>query len=277
MRFEIVRDPAKIARIRKRLAERDRRLMVSRGPLIRHEMPALPEAFPRLGRVLEESAYLARFAGTHYHIASRDGRIERLLPAAEYYKFVFRAVADKRYVLEFGLDRLRELERWIQRYYGDIREPMLRTEEPSLRVVDKVYALKSELGNILFVVRGTLGTVATLMHFLYGPGAPHFTTFAAFITYLNRRPSAGAAPDQAMRDYIEEQMGWFRMLREYHDYVTHYGSIDISFYEPREGVLRTYLQDASQVHDVVAPVLAGLDSFFEFVDGHFSARITASA
>jgi hypothetical protein len=43
-----------------------------------------------------------------------------------------------------------------------------RTEQPSLRVVDKVYALKAELGNILFVVRGTLDTIATLLHFLYG-------------------------------------------------------------------------------------------------------------
>ena len=58
------------------------------------------------------------------------------------------------------------------------------------------------------------------------------------------------------------------MLREYREYVTHYGSIDISFYEARQGILR---------HDVVAPVLAGLDSFCEFVDGHFAARITGTS
>jgi hypothetical protein len=277
MRFDIVRDPAKIARIQKRLAGRDEQLTTSRGALVRYELPALPSAFPQLGRVLESSAYRAQFFGIHYHIASKDRRIERLIPAAEYYEFVFRAVADKRYVLEFGLGRLRELERWIQRYYDDIREPMLRTEQPSLRVVDKVYALKSELGNILFVARGTLDTIATLLHFLYGPSSPPFTNFAAFVNYLNKRHPAGAGPDPAMREYIEEHLEWFRMLREYHDYVTHYGSIDISFYEPQEGVLRTYLQDASQVHDVVAPVLAGLDSFCEFVDGHFSARITGRA
>jgi hypothetical protein len=277
MRFDIVRDPAKIARIQKRLADRDQQLMTSRGALVRYEMPALPNAFPRLGRILEDSAYRGHFFGIHYHIASKDGRIERLLPAADYYKFVFRAVADKRYVLEFGLGRLHELERWIQRYYDDIREPMLRTERPSLRVVDKVYALKSELGNILFVVRGTLDTIATLLHFLYGPSSRHFTNFAAFVNYLNQHHPAGGAPDPAMREYIEEHLEWFRILREYHDYVTHYGSIDISFYEPREGVLRAYLQDASQVHEVVAPVLAGLDSFCEFVDGHFSARITGTA
>jgi hypothetical protein len=277
MRFDIVRDPAKIARIQKRLAGRDQQLTTSRGALVRYELPALPSAFPQLGRILESSAYRTQIFGIHYHIASKDGRIERLIPAAEYYEFVFRAVADKRYVLELGLGRLRELERWIQRYYDDIREPMLRTERPSLRVVDKVYALKSELGNILFVARGTLDTIATLLHFLYGPGSPHFTNFAAFVNYLNKRHPAGADPDPAMREYIEEHLEWFRILREYHDYVTHYGSIDISFYEPGEGVLRTYLQDASQVHEVVAPVLAGLDSFCEFVDGHFSARIAGSS
>jgi hypothetical protein len=55
--------------------------------------------------------------------------------------------------------------------------------------------------------------------------------------------------------------------------VTQYGSIDISFCEAPEGVVRTYLQDALQVHEVVTPVLAGLDSFCEFLDGHFAARI----
>jgi hypothetical protein len=276
MRFDIVRDPAKIARIQKRLADRDQQLVTSRGGLVRYEMPALPNGFPRLSRILDSSAHRAQYFGIHYHIESRDGKIERLLPAAEYYNFVFRAVADKRYTLELGFGRLGELERWIQRYYNEIREPMLRTEQPSFRVVDKVYALKSELGNILFVVRGTLDSIATLLHFLYGPSSCHFTSFAAFVTYLNKRHAAGADADPALREYIEEHLEWFRILREYHDYVTHYGSIDISFYEPQEGVLRTYLQDALQAHEVVAPVLAGLDSLCEFVDGHFAARITGT-
>jgi hypothetical protein len=275
MRFDIVRDPAKVARIQKRLADREQRLMASRGALVRYEMPALPHAFPQLSRILESSGYRAQFFGTYYHIGSKDGKIERLLPAADYYKFVFGAVADKRYALELGLGRLRELEHWIERYYNEIREPMLRTEQPSFRVVDRVYALKSELGNILFVVRGTLDTIATLSHFLYGRDSGHFTSFVAFVNYLKQRHAAGADVDPALRDYIEEHFGWFRILREYRDYVTHYGSIDISFYELREGVLRAYLQDALQVHEVVAPVLAGLDFFCEFVDRHFAARIAA--
>ena len=275
MRFDIVSDPEKIARIRKRLADRDQQLTTSRGALVRYEMPALPNAFPRLNRVLHDSPHRARFFGIYYHIESKDGKIERLLPAFEYYRFVFSAVADKRYALELGLGRLRELEHWVQRYYHEIREPLLRAEQ-SFRVVDKVYALKSELGNVLFVVRGILDTIATLLHFLYGPSSVHFTSFATFVKYLKERHAAGADADPALRGYIQEHLGWLRTLREYRDYVTHYGSIDISFYEPQEGVLRTYLQDALQVHDVVAPVPAGLDSFCEFVDGHFAARIAGS-
>jgi hypothetical protein len=273
MRFDIVRDPAKVARIQKRLAEREQQLMTSRGALVRYEMPALPHAFPQLSRLLDGSAHLAQFFGIHYHIGSKDAKIERLIPAAEYYKFVFSAVADKRYALELGLGRLRELEHWIERYYNEIREPMLRTEQPSFRVVDKVYALKSELGNILFVARGTLDTIATLSHFLYGPSSRHFTSFAALVNYLKQRHAAGADADPALREYIEEHFEWFRILREYREYVTHYGSIDISFYELREGVLRTYLLGALQVHEVVAPVLGGVDAFCEFVDRHFAARI----
>lgn len=276
MRFDIVSDPAKIARIQKRLADRDQQQMASRGALVRYELPALPSAFPQLSRILDGSTHRAQFFGIHYRIKSRDGRIERLLPAAEYYESVFRAVADKRHALELGLGRLHELERWIQRYYFELRDPMLRTDQPSSRVMDKVYALKSELGSILFLARGTLDTVASLLHFLYGPSSAHFRSFGAFVKYLKQAHAGGADADPALREYIEGHLEWFRVLREYRDYVTHYGSIEISFYEPRQGVLRTYLQDTTQVHDVVAPVLAGLDSFCEFVDGHFAARISGT-
>jgi hypothetical protein len=276
MRIHIVTDTVKIARIQKRLAKRDRQLTTSRGALVRYQTPALPNAFPRLSRILDSSALRAEFLGIHYHIESKDRRIEQLLPAAEYYKFVFRAVADRRYALELGLGRLRELERWIQRYYHEIREPMLRTEQPSQRVLDKVYALKSELGNILVLVRGTLDSIATLLPFLYSPRSSHFGSFAAFVDHLNTRHAAGADADPALREYIEAHLEWFPILRAYHDYVTQYGSIDISFCEPREGVVRTYLLDALQVHEVVAPVLAGLDSLCEFMDGHFAARIAGT-
>ena len=80
-----------------------------------------------------------------------------------------------------------------------------------------------------------------------------------------------------MREHIAQQLAWFQTLHEYGDYVTKFGSIDITFYEPAEGVVRTYLQDALEVHEVVAPVLSGLDSFCEFVDAHFTARITGAS
>jgi hypothetical protein len=276
MRFNIVSDPAKIARIQKRLAARDRQLATSCGALVRYQAPALPNAFPQLSRILDSSARRAEFLGIHYHIQSKDRRIEQLLPAAEYYKFVFRAVADRRYALELGLRRLRELERWIQQYYHEIRDPTLRTEQPSQRVVEKVYALQAELGSILVLVRGALDTIATLLHFLYGASSSHFRSFAGFVDYLNKRHATAVDPDPALSGYIEEHLEWFRILREYHDYVTQYGSIDISFCEPQEGVVRTYLQDALEVREVVAPVLAGLDSFCQFMDGHFAARLAGT-
>jgi hypothetical protein len=276
MRFDIERDPGRIAKIQTGLADRHDLMMQSRGALLRYDTPSLPNAFPPLSCILDGSPYRTQFLDISYHIESEDGRIERLIPAAEYYKFVFRAVVDKRYALELGLRRIRELEHWIQRYYHELRDPMFRTAQPSYRVVDQVYALKSELGNILLVARGALDTIATLFHFLYGPSSRQFRDFADFMRYLNQGHAGGTDPDPAMREHIARQMAWFRTLREYRDYVTHFGSIDITFYEPEEGVVRTYLQDALEVHEVVAPVLSGLDSFCEFVDGHFAARITAA-
>jgi hypothetical protein len=277
MRFNIERDPVRIANIQTRLAARYDQMMKSRGALLRYDSPSLPNAFPQLSRVLEDSPHRTQFLDIYYHIQSEDGRIERLIQAAEYYRFVFRAVADKRYALDLGLGRIRELEHWIERYYHEIRDPMMRGAQPSYRVVDQVYALKSELANILFVTRGALDTIASLFHFLYGPHSGQFSSFSAFVEHLNKGHAGGTDPDPAMREHIAQQLGWFRTLHEYRDYVTNFGSIDITFYEPEEGVVRTYLQDAMEVHEVVAPVLPGLDSFCKFVDGHFAARITAAS
>ena len=277
MRFDIEREPERIANIQAELADRHGRMMQSRGTLVRYETPSLPNAFPQLSRILDGSHHRAQFLDAYYHIESEDRRIERLIPAADYYEFVFRAVADKRHALELGLGRVRELERWIQRYYHEIRDPILREAQPSYRVVDHVYALKSELGNVLFVVRGALDCIATLFHFLYGPDSRRFTSFADFTKYLSEGHAAGTDRDPGMREHIAQQLVWYRTLYEYHDYVTHFGSIDITFYEPQEGVVRTYLQDALEVHEVVTPVLAGLDAFCEFVDGHFAGRITQAS
>lgn len=277
MRFNIERDPARIAKIQSALAERHAQMLRSRGALLCYETPPLPNAFPQLSRVLEDSPHRTQFSDIYYHIESEDGRIERLIPAAEYYKFVFRAVADKRYALELGLGRIRDLERWIQRYYHEIRDPILRGGQPSYRVVDQVYALKSELGNILFLTRGALDTIATLSHFLYSPSSCQCTSFAAFVKYVSQGHPDGIDVDPALREHIAQQLAWFQTLQEYRDYVTNFGSIDITFYAPEEGVVRTYLQDALEVHEVVAPVLSGLDSFCEFVDGHFAGRISGAA
>jgi hypothetical protein len=277
MRFNIERDPVRIANIQTGLAKRHDQMMKSRGALLRYDTPLLPNAFPQLSRVLEDSPHRTHFLDIYYHIQSEDGRIEQLIQAADYHKFVFRAVADKRYALDLGLGRIRELERWIQRYYQEIRDPMMRGAHPSYRVVDQVYGLKSELANILFLTRGALDTIASLFHFLYGPGSRQFTTFSTFVEHLNEGHAGGTDPDPAMREHIAQQLAWFRTLHEYHDYVTNFGSIDITFYEPEEGVVRTYLQDALEVHEIVAPVLSGVDSFCKFVDSHFASRIMAAS
>ena len=110
MRFDIERNPARIAEIKAELADRHDRMMQARGSLLRYDTPSLPNLFPQLSRMLDSSPHRTQFLDLYYHIQSEDRRIERLIPAAEYYTFVFRAVADKRYALDLGLGRIRELE-----------------------------------------------------------------------------------------------------------------------------------------------------------------------
>ena len=68
-------------------------------------------------------------------------------------------------------------------------------------------------------------------------------------------------------------MEWFSRLRDIRDYVTHYKSIDISFYEQATGKIDVYLEDQFEITELTQSVHLGISAFLKFMDEHFSQRI----
>jgi hypothetical protein len=273
MRFDILRDKEKIATIREALSSEDRKRTGDRGALVRYTMPSMPQAFPRLSRLLDNSAHRAQFLGIYYYIETKEQSLRRLMPAAEYYKFAFRAIADKQYSLRVGYQRVRGLELRIRDAYKRTRETLARTNQPSFNVTDEVYSLKAEIAGVLFVARGVLDTITSLMHFFYGPNSRQFTSFADFVKFLRKGAKEDSCADPELLQYIESNMQWFRFLRDFRDYVTHHSSIDVAFYEPTEGKLLIVLGESMQATEIVSTALFRVDGFCEFVDAHFARRI----
>jgi len=241
-------------------------------------MPALPQPFPRLLQLLDNGPYPRKFWGIEYYIATKGGHIDRIIPSAEYYKFAFRAIADKYYSLNLTVETIEKLVQEIREIYKRRRFTVSSTAQPSFSVHNQVYSLKSELGNLFFTSRSIMDSVATLMHFHYGPSSSQFSSFADFKRYIcNSRQTSGGIADEEVKQYIENDMSWFSRVRDIRDYITHFKSIDISLYEQALGEIDVYLEDQFEIMELIRSVKEGVTGFLEFMDEHFSQRLIQNA
>ena len=204
-------------------------LEASRGSLVRYEMPTLPQPFTRLADVLSHPSYRRRWIGTEY-FADYGQRLQQIIPAVEYHKFVFRAAAEKLDALRHGLARIAELERSIAEQHHETRTVIPVTQQPSITLRSDVYALKSELASALFVTSSLLETLVTLMPVLYGADSDPFRSFARYVRNI-RGARQDRIIDYDMLAYLNSEMEWWDMLNNYRDYVTHFGAIEVKFYE----------------------------------------------
>jgi hypothetical protein len=114
------------------------------------------------------------------------------------------------------------------------------------------------------------------MNFLYGPSSPTFNSYADFVKAMTTKdPSRHSIVDDEMKDYLKTKMDWFFRLRDIRDYLTHYKSIDISFYEQPTGGIKVYLDDSFEIHELVKSVQGGITDCLEFMDEHYSKRISS--
>jgi hypothetical protein len=274
MKFEIIKDREKLQRKREFLARKYPYSLESFGKVIGYEMPALKPPFPKLASWLEKSLYSRQFWGIEYYVATNNGYIDRIVPAAEYYKLAFRSIADELYSVAFSVDRIDKLQGEINKAYKRTREVMPLSGHSSFKASTYVYALKSELGNFFFVSRSLLDTVTTLMHFLYGPKSRQHRSFTDFIKYIcGDKSDVGEEADDRMRDYISKNLEWYSRLKDVRDYITHYKSIDISFYEQPDGSIRIYLEDRFEIGELLHAVQSGISAFINFMDEHFRIRL----
>jgi hypothetical protein len=274
MKFEIIKDKEKLERKRQFLARKYPYSLESFGKVVGYEMPALEPPFPRLASWLEKSMYPREFWGIEYYVATNNGYIDRIIPAAEYYKLAFRSIADELYSVALSVSRIDHLQLEINNAYKSTREVRSSSGHSFFNASTYVYGMKNELGNFFFVSRSLLDTIATLMHFLYGPKSKQHRSFTDFIKYAMREKSgSGEEVDAEMKDYIEKNLDWYARLKDIRDYITHYKSIDISFYEQTDGSIQIYLEDRFITGELLQAVQVGILAFIKFLDMHFKKRI----
>lgn len=247
------------------------------GKAIRYEMPSIPYLFLRLTRLIYDSEHRKKFFDISYYLETKNGHLKKLIPASEYYKLAFRAIADKYYFLMVSVERVQEVENELRELYRKDAVVLQATGQRSFQIHEQVYQLKMQITNILFSTRSILDSMATVMHFLYGPSANQFSSFADFVKDVQKTEiKQNRMIDIEMQNYIQSRMDWFFVLRDLRDYITHYGSIDVSFHEKSEGEMIIVIQDLFELNALVNPIISGLDEFFQFFDEHFANRIQNS-
>lgn len=271
MKFEIIKDQQKLELKQRFLAKKYPYSLESFGKIVGYETPALRQPFPQLASWLEKSQYPREFWGIEYYVATNNGYIDRIIPAAEYYKLAFRSIADELYSVALSVDRIDNLQTKINEAYKSTREMISSSGHSSFKASTYVYSLKSELGNFFFVSRSLLDTIATLMHFLYGPKSRQHRSFTDFIKYAVS--SEGEKIDGEMKDYIEMNLDWYARQKDMRDYITHYKSLDISFYEQADGSIHIYLEDRFEIRDLLYAIHSGISDFIKFMDIHFKGRL----
>ncbi|OAQ20038.1 hypothetical protein [Thermosulfurimonas dismutans] len=275
MRFEIIKTKQAQEKIQERLRNTYRvSLSPSRGKLVSYTIPALKDPFPQLRKAILKTRYWERFHHIGYYIETKNGYIRQYFLAGQYYVFNFKYIADKLYSLTLNIERIQKIIKDIQVYYQKTRKILPRTGQPSFNIGDQVYALKSEIAGLLFNVRSIMDSIATMLHFLYGPSSRQFCSFSDYIKYICKdKHRSGEISDDTMKQYIKNHMEWFFIVRDIRDYVTHVGSIDISFYERGDHYLVTIIQDRFEVEKLLNSIILGLRDFLNFFDNYFANRI----
>ena len=225
-----------------------------------------------LRAAIPRSVQPSRHHGAWYQFWTANGNVELLIPAPEYYTFGLNFLAQKYTAALRSLSKLRRLEEEIQQSFQATRIRMPATGQPSFRLREQVSELKAELGDLLFVTRNFLETLAPLAYFLYGPDCPRFDGFIDIVNKLEE----GTIDDPPLIEFNRNRLGWFYELRDLRDFVTHGSDIDVSFFYSDAGGLRTLLVNRFELRPLCEDVDLGIRSVCTFWDGHFSARLVAA-
>lgn len=275
MKNDVIVDEAKVRKIQERLSEQYKKANPdTKGKLVRYVMPALRRPFENLSEWIFESNHKNKFHSKYYFIATDKNYLQQLIPASEYYKVAFSAIAEKVYAADLCLVKINKLIVQIQNAFEHNRETIQKTGQPSFNVEAEVYSLKAEIGFLFFISRSILDCIATLTNFLYGPTHKIFSSFNDFYKYITKGElGENDFSDAKLKEYFHSQMAWFHLLTDIRDYITHFSSIGIDFFETEDKTIKIYIENKFEIEETLGKIVSGISHFLIFYDEHTVQRL----
>ena len=264
----ILKDKEKVEKLRTELGEKYKRRVSSYGKVVSYSHPILPDPFPKL-LAIGNSERRKDFFHQYYFIHTRKKYIENLMPVSEYYKVVSMNVSQKLFDLDTAIASANQFAGEIKEIFQKNHIIRENTGQPFVPLQRQTQQLKQALAAYLFTSRSLFDCIATLLQFLYGADSKYFDSFSDFLKDLK----AGRVKDHDFSKFVEENMAWFFRLRNLRDYVTHFGSLDISLYELPSGELNLRVQDEYEMVELLNSSSSGIRKFMDFFDTHFSGPI----
>ena len=274
MYFYPLRDREKIEKAQKSAARLYQSRVPEGGRLVSSNMPALPNPFELLCKIIDESPHRQSFLETSYYFKSNHGTIEKVIPASEYYKTIlFWSIPDKKYSLILSARRAMEAIERVTAAYNRVAATTDGTKQRSVWLDDETYILKADISNVLIQASSILDSFATLTHFLYGPSSNQFTSFDQFAKDVNKGGSEGECKDPEMARFIDSMKAWYEPLKDLRDYCAHFSSLRFHLYETPDSRLLICLEDGSEALSFLLSVMKGVDEFLAFCNQHYAAVV----
>jgi hypothetical protein len=267
----------KIEKIKEEFVTKWKANNVKRGTMVSYEHLAINNFFPKLIEKIHQSSHRQTYYGTSYVYKSENEHLFKIIPASELYKDVSSEISDKMYAFITSVNELQRMISDIKKQYQNKKEIREKTGQPFLKIEGlKIYQIKSMLANILFWSKSVLDNLSTLSHFLYGQKSNFFTTFNQFRKYMIKDKKVGELEDLEMKEYLNNNLDWFYLLKDIRDYITHYSSPTFELYEGDDGKLNIYMRyliSGYEIDEILNKVIVGLSNYMAFFDSHFSSRI----
>jgi hypothetical protein len=276
MQFSIIKDKSEIDRNIKELSNEFKVNYPKNSKIVSYTMPAMTIPFPKLWDKILHSSHKKEFQRIYYYMKSNNSFIKDIIPASEYYRIVFRAISEKLFSLQTSLNNIHKINRELEKSfkYKSTKNP--KTNQKSFNVSDKVYLLKREVAVFFFDSRSILDSLSSMFHFLYGTKSNQYGSFSDFIKMCKKDSAKTKFADAEMIEYAKNKLEWFYKLKDTRDYITHYSTIEVSFYELPDGTLKIYLfgRNFFELNDIIKSVVDGIVDFVKFVDENFSKRLS---
>lgn len=267
MYFYILKDQHKIKRAKDRFTESFRKKTKNLGRVVSYRMPAYENQFKELERTIAESSRFHNISDRYCLIEGKHSSFMEFIPASSYYSRAFHRAHMKILGLNWTIQEISKTLKEIDSLYQNERKINSATGQHYFELNREVYQIQNSVAGFFMYTKSILDTLATTMYMFYE--GQQYNSFSDYKKAIVNNPNT----DKEMADYLNNELSWYKELRDFRDYWAHIGIVEISFREGKSNDLTIVTNGQHDLFHLLCRIQQGLDEYIDFFCKHFIKRI----